>query len=86
MRQPILYYAKDCPDTAPFVAALAALNIEYQAVEILENLANFKQFLRLRDRHSAFDHAKENGTIGIPALVWKDEIYLDVDELAYLFK
>ena len=31
--KPILYYAADCPDTAPFVAELKRLGVDYEAVE-----------------------------------------------------
>lgn len=83
---PVLYFAHWCPDTAPFVAELKRLNIEYEAIDITENGANLKLFLRLRDRHAAFDNAKQSGYIGIPALVWKDDVYLDSAELAWVFK
>ena len=32
--KPILYYAADCPDTAPFVAELKRLGVDYEAVEV----------------------------------------------------
>lgn len=66
--KPILYFSALCPDTAPFVAELQRLGIEYESVDILDNLANLKRFTKLRDHHSAFDNAKENGYLGIPAL------------------
>ena len=28
--KPILYYAADCPDTAPFVAELKRLGVDYE--------------------------------------------------------
>lgn len=46
----ILYYAAECPDTAPFVAELKRLGVEYEAVEVLSSIPNLKQWLRLRDR------------------------------------
>ena len=55
--KPILYYAADCPDTAPFVAELKRLGVDYEAVEVLSSIPNLKQWLRLRDRHAAFDDA-----------------------------
>ena len=82
MTKPVLYFAHWCPDTAPFVAELQRLGVDYEAVDITQNGANFKPFLRLRDRHSAFDNAKANGYIGIPALVLEDErVVLDLAEL-----
>ncbi|KMK50947.1 hypothetical protein RO21_09000 [[Actinobacillus] muris] len=86
MTKPILYFAYWCPDTAPFIAELNRLGIDYEPCDITENGANFKPFLRLRDRHSAFNNAKENGYIGIPALVIGDEtVILDLAELDTIF-
>lgn len=85
--KPILYFAHWCPDTAPFVAELERLNVDYDAVDLTLNGGNFKPFLRLRDRHTAFENAKANGYIGIPALLLADErVVLDKDELETVFK
>ena len=42
--KPILYYAADCPDTAPFVAELKRLGVDYEAVEVLSSIPNLKQW------------------------------------------
>ncbi|MCK3654853.1 hypothetical protein A4G19_03455 [Pasteurellaceae bacterium Macca] len=85
MSKPVLFFAKWCPDTYPFVDELKKLGIEYEEVEITETPVGYKQFLKLRDRHSAFDHAKQNGYIGVPALLLEnDEIILDLAELGKL--
>ena len=86
MTKLILFYCPDCPDTAPFVAELQRLGVQYEEVEILSSLANFKQFLRLRDSKAAFDNAKVNGSAGIPALLLEDgRVILDHAELAKIF-
>ncbi|KGQ33219.1 hypothetical protein JP34_08480 [Gallibacterium anatis] len=82
-----LFFAQACPDTAPFVAELARLNVEYEEAEIQSSLSNLKQFLALRDSRSEFDNIKQRGGIGIPALVLdNDKIVLDVEKLADIFK
>ncbi len=82
MAKLILFYSDLCPDTKSFVAELERLNIDYQPVNIFESMANFKQFLRLRDTDKAFNKVKELGNIGIPVLVVDDEkIILDLDEI-----
>ncbi len=87
MNKPILFYSELCPDTKPFVAELERLNINYQPVNIFESMANFKQFLRLRDTDKAFDDAKAQGYAGIPVLVVDDErIILDIDKLNDIIK
>ncbi|MCT8610902.1 hypothetical protein KZ333_08435 [Glaesserella parasuis] len=83
MQKPVLYFAHWCPDTAPFVAELQRLGIDYEEREMTTGGANLKAFLKLRDNHPAFDHVKANGHIGIPALVLEDErVVLDLAELA----
>ncbi|OOF81334.1 hypothetical protein BKG92_09100 [Rodentibacter ratti] len=67
--KPIVYFAPWCPDTAPFFAELNRLGIAFEALDITNDRLNFKAFLKLRDTHPAFDDAKQNGYIGIPALV-----------------
>ncbi|MDO9892854.1 hypothetical protein Q7473_01575 [Glaesserella parasuis] len=82
MQKPVLYFAHWCPDTAPFVAELQRLGIDYEEREMTTGGANLKAFLKLRDNHPAFAHVKANGYIGIPALVFEDEkVVLDLAEL-----
>ena len=69
MSKPILFYAETCPDTAPFVAELDRLGVDYDEVEIMTSLPNLKQFIRLRDSNAEFDNSKANGYLGIPALL-----------------
>ncbi|AAK03183.1 MULTISPECIES: hypothetical protein [Pasteurella] len=86
MSKPVLFFANLCPDTAPFVAELARLEVDYESVEIMSSMANFKRFLTLRDQHPAFEQAKGNGYIGIPALLWADEqVVLDIHQLKDIF-
>ncbi|PVX32124.1 glutaredoxin-related protein [Pasteurella langaaensis DSM 22999] len=86
MNKPILFFAETCPDTAPFVAELKRLNIEYEPVEVLSSLANFKQFLRLRDNNAVFDDAKANGYAGLPALLLENgDVVLEKEKLSELF-
>ena len=68
MNQPVLFFSDLCPDTAPFVAALNARGIEYEAVHITASMKNLKRFLALRDNRAEFDVRKAQGAIGIPVL------------------
>ncbi|HDR1501524.1 hypothetical protein [Pasteurella multocida] len=86
MTRLVLFFTNLCPDTAPFVAELARLEVDYESVEIMSSMANFKRFLTLRDQHPAFEQAKENGYIGIPALLLADEqVILDIHQLKDIF-
>lgn len=73
MNQPVLYFSDLCPDTPPFVAAVAARNMDYEAVNITASMKNLKRFLALRDSHAAFDARKAQGAIGIPVLQLADD-------------
>ena len=73
MNQPVLFFSDLCPDTPPFVAALAARNMDYEAVNITASMKNLKRFLALRDSHTAFDARKAQGAIGIPVLQLADD-------------
>lgn len=80
--KPTLYYAPWCPDTVPFLAELDKLNVEYEALDMTSIPTNFKAFLKLRDSHKAFDNAKKNGYIGIPALVLENgKVVLDKEQI-----
>ena len=84
--KPILYYAEQCPDTAPFVAELKALNVDYEEIEVQSTLPNLKRFLRLRDNEAVFDEAKAQGYAGFPALLLDDDrVILDQTQLKTVF-
>ena len=72
MNQPVLYFSDLCPDTPPFVPALAARNMDYEAVNITASIKNLKRFLVLRDSRAEFDARKAQGAIGIPVLQLAD--------------
>ena len=56
--------------------------MDYEAVEVLSSIPNLKQWLRLRDRHAAFDDAKAQGYAGFPALLLEgDRVILDESKL-----
>lgn len=48
-------------------------NIEFEYIEITEDILALKEFLRLRDSNDSFDVVKRGKNIGIPALVTEDE-------------
>ena len=60
--------------------------VDYEAVEVLSSIPNLKQWLRLRDRHAAFDDAKAQGYAGFPALLLDDDrVILDESKLKEIF-
>ena len=66
-----IYVMETCPDCVS-VKLQAEGNKKYQLVDIGKNVRDLKEFLLLRDRHSAFDAVKANGSIGIPCFILED--------------
>lgn len=67
-----VYGSELCPDCRECEKNFKAHGIEYTYVDINESMKNFKEFLRLRDTLPVFDICKQNGSIGIPAVVSDD--------------
>lgn len=67
----IVFGSSMCPDCIVMKKALDERKVKYLYLDITENLANLKKFLKFRE-NTAFDFAKENGTIGIPVMVIND--------------
>ncbi len=57
--------------------------VRFLYLDITENLANMKKFLKSRDNMKEFDEVKDEGRIGIPSLILGDNerAILDIDEL-----
>ncbi|MFZ7273746.1 hypothetical protein [Avibacterium avium] len=86
MNKPVLFFAESCPDTAPFVARLQELGVQYKPVEIQSSLSNLKRFLALRDSRAEFEAVKASGAIGVPVLLLgNDNVVLDVEGLVEVF-
>lgn len=60
-----------CPDCSSVIEQLSG-NSDYQLVDIGEHVRNLKEFLLLRDAHTAFDSIRGSGAIGIPCFVMED--------------
>ncbi len=67
-----IYWSELCPDCIACKANLDANGIEYELLEINKSIPVLKEFLKHRDTDPAFAHCKENGSIGIPALLHED--------------
>ena len=57
--------------------------VRFLYLDITENLASMKKFLKARDNMKEFDEVKDEGRIGIPSLILGDNerAILDIDEL-----
>lgn len=66
-----IYGMPSCPDCS-YVEEQVKGNSNYEVIDIGKHVKALKTFLRLRDNHPAFDHAKEVGAAGIPCFVLED--------------
>ena len=83
----VVFGSSMCPDCIVMKKSLDERGVKYLYLDITENLANLKKFLKFRE-NPAFDFAKENGSIGIPAMVVNDgeKIIFSIEEFDEYFK
>lgn len=66
------YGSPHCPHCRECKAEFDANGVEYEYIDITGSMKTLKQFLKLRDHLAIFDEVKEEGRVGIPALVTED--------------
>lgn len=66
-----IYGMSTCPDCT-YVEEQVKGNPQYEVIDIGSHVKYLKEFLRLRDRHPAFDAIKRMGAVGIPCFVLED--------------
>lgn len=81
VKKKVVFGSSMCPDCIVMKETLDERGVKYLYLDITENLANLKKFLKFRE-NSAFDFAKEKGSIGIPAMVINDgeKILFSIEE------
>ncbi len=73
-----VYGSTMCPDCRACKVNFEANHIEFEFVDINENLHNLGEFLKLRDSEPVFDKWKKVGDIGIPGIIGEDgEVFTD---------
>lgn len=83
----LYFFSSTCKDTPAFDAALAALGIDCEAVNIVENMANLKRFLQIRDTAEAYASRRGTQSVGVPVLITESGDYLfEPDELNAYFQ
>lgn len=83
VQKKIVFGSSMCPDCGPFKEVMDESGVRFLYLDITENLANMKKFLKARDNMKEFDEVKDEGRIGIPSLILGDNerAILDIDEL-----
>lgn len=72
-----VYGSNMCPDCEELKKNLDFYKIEYEYININENLKKLKEFLHIRDNLDIFSSAKEKGQIGIPLIEEDGKYCLD---------
>ena len=76
-----IYGSLLCPDCVQCKADLADAKVEFEYLDFSDDLANLKEFLKLRDTLPVFEAARREGKIGIPCIVRADgSVTLDWEE------
>lgn len=83
IQKKIVFGSSMWPGCGPFKALMEGSGVRFLYLDITENLANMKKFLKARDNMKEFDEVKDEGRIGIPSLILGDNerAILDIDEL-----
>ncbi len=66
-----IYVMSTCPDCAE-IKKMELDSARFQRIDIGEHVHNLKEFMRLRDSHPKFEHARKNGLVGIPSFLLED--------------
>ena len=76
-----VYGTDICIDCRNYKAIQMNRGFEAEYIDIIENTANMKEFLKIRDLDPVFDSVKENHGIGVPLFVREDGLKtFDIDE------
>lgn len=67
-----IYGSMLCKDCVECVADLKKAEVPFEFLDFADSLLHLKEFLKLRDESPLFDPVRENGSIGIPAIVKED--------------
>ena len=67
-----VYGTNTCPDCMDAKANLDFYHIPYTYIDVCTSVKELKEFIQLRDHASIFQEAKENGFLGIPAIIKED--------------
>lgn len=67
-----VYGTSSCPDCVDAKANFDFYQIPYTYVDVCESVRTLKEFIHLRDTDATFDAPKQNGSLGIPAIVKED--------------
>jgi glutaredoxin-related protein len=59
---------------------LSLNGIEFEYIDITDSMRNLKSFLKLRDKHEAFEFVRNRSGVGIPALLVDGKIILNITE------
>lgn len=68
-----IYGNDECQMCTMLKKDLVKKNIEFEFIDILENMSNLKEYLSFRDNNEIFDEYKVNKKLGIPLIIVKSD-------------
>ncbi len=74
-----LYGNKHWPGCKPVREFLLENDIHFDYVDISESIKNLKEFLKIRDFREEYNEIKEANYVGIPMLLFNNNIYFEND-------
>lgn len=76
-----IYGNMQCPDCVQCREDLDKAGVEYEYLDLSNDLKNLKEFLLIRDSSELFDEIRTAGKIGIPCILREDgTVTLDWEE------
>ncbi len=72
-----IYGSMLCPDCVDCINDLRAHQVAFEFHDFSNDLPALKEFLKLRDTLEVFRQVREEGRIGIPCIVDRDQVLLD---------
>lgn len=70
-----------CPDCPPVKKLLDEKKVDYVFMNITEDIAVLKEFLKLREDRDEFREIRKEGYVGIPCMLQDDGEILFYDEI-----
>ncbi|MEG0250667.1 MAG: glutaredoxin domain-containing protein [Peptostreptococcus sp.] len=74
-----------CPDCPPIRELLEKKGVDYEFLNITEDLMILKEFLKLRDNRSEFDIIKQEASIGVPCMLTENDEIIFYEEIINRF-
>lgn len=80
MNKVVVYGSHLCNGCIRMKAYFADKNIEYAFHDISLDFQALRDFLKIRDNNSLYDHIRQEGRVGLPTIIIGDDMIIGFDE------